>query len=151
MIKRQVSKSALQELPYLTWNAFVDLLAMEDEKDLTETQKIAHYSFWYDAELQNGGHLQYFENRRRKDYTIIIESLIKLGALKQADVMKSAVRQFKKKNRPRIISVFEIVRQAREGEYDVFDTDYYHSTPDITTLLEKYLHDHFDHFIELID
>jgi len=45
------------------WNAFVDVLAMEEYADLDPVQRIPHLCFWYDSELQNGGHFQYFENR----------------------------------------------------------------------------------------
>lgn len=63
MITRKLSRAMLSQKPYEVWNAFVDLLAMENYTDLDEVQRAAHLCFWYDSEVQNGGHLQYFANR----------------------------------------------------------------------------------------
>ncbi|MDN4494386.1 hypothetical protein [Ureibacillus aquaedulcis] len=57
MIKRMVTKEMLNENPYEKWNQFIDLLAMEEYGDLTQIQKVAQLCFWYDSEVQNGGHL----------------------------------------------------------------------------------------------
>ena len=32
-------------------------------EDLAEVQRKAHLVFWYDLQVNNGGHLQYFENQ----------------------------------------------------------------------------------------
>jgi Domain of unknown function (DUF4375) len=63
MTIRKLSKSDVDAEPYCVWNAFVDLLAMEAYQDLTPEQRAAHLVFWYEHEVQNGGHLQFFENR----------------------------------------------------------------------------------------
>lgn len=97
MIRRKLKSAEVKKNPYIVWNVFIDLLAMEDESDLSEKQRIAHDAFWYDSEIQNGGHMQYFENKFKKDYSGIIKSLNLIGAKKQAKIFEKAVKQFTKK------------------------------------------------------
>ena len=62
MIRRAIKRSEYEAAPDVAWNAFVDIVAMESPDDLSEIQRQAHFAFWYDSEVENGGHLQYFEN-----------------------------------------------------------------------------------------
>jgi hypothetical protein len=149
MVKRKLSAAVIEKESYLVWNAFVDLLAMEDESKLSEIQKIAQDSFWYDAEVQNGGHLQYFENTRKKDYSSVINSLRILGASKHAKVLENAVKQLKKKNRKIIESVQEYVDIALEGEYEKYDDAYAEIMPEMNEYLERYLEKNIKEFIEI--
>ena len=52
-----------QRDPNLIWNQFTDFLAMSDIDHLDSAQRPAYLVFWYDSEVQNGGHLQFFLNR----------------------------------------------------------------------------------------
>jgi hypothetical protein len=149
MVKRKLSAAAIERESYLVWNAFVDLLAMEDESKLSEIQKIAQDSFWYDAEVQNGGHLQYFENTRGKDYSRVINSLRIIGAIKHAKVLENAVKQLRKKNRKIIESVQEYVDVALEGEYEKYDDAYAEIMPEMNEYLERYLEKNIKEFIEI--
>jgi hypothetical protein len=93
MIRRIVSQRELDKEPFQLWNAFVNLLATEAYSDLTIEQRPAHLVFWYESEVQNGGHLQYFENQTiekclRIDETIA--ALGKLGANCQLAVLRDA-------------------------------------------------------------
>jgi len=63
MKTRMLTKPQVDAEPFRIWNACVDLLATEDYRDLGKEQRPAHLVFWYESEVQNGGHLQYFENR----------------------------------------------------------------------------------------
>lgn len=150
MIIRRVSKQILEKSPYEEWNAFIDLLAMEKHAELNEIQRVAHLSFWYDSEVQNGGHLQYFENKSMEDIHETIAALKELGAIKQANIIKDAYGQYASKKRKKILDVFTFVRAANEGEYENFDNQYYDCVPTVTALLEKYLMVNRDHFIEII-
>lgn len=92
MIKRKLSKEIIKKEEYQIWNSFVDLLAMESEEDLTDIQKNAQRAFWYDSEVQNGGHLQYFENRHSENFSEVIKSLNTIGAKEQATLLKKSIR-----------------------------------------------------------
>jgi len=149
MIRRKLKSAEVKKNPYIVWNAFIDLLAMEDESDLSEKQRIAHDAFWYDSEIQNGGHMQYFENKFKKDYSGIIKSLNLIGAKKQAKIFEKAVKQFTKKNRKIIETVKEYVEIALEGEYDKYDQEYGKVKPEMNEYLEKYLEKNKNEFIEI--
>lgn len=147
MLRRIVTNKMLEDNPYEKWNQFVDLLAMEDYNDLTEIQKVAHLCFWYDSEVQNGGHLQYFVNR---GFLLINETtlaLTKLGAQSQTTVLSKAINILLTKGISKIESVEEYADEALEGKFDDIDSEYYSCEPAIQDLLEKYLENYEDEFI----
>jgi hypothetical protein len=45
-----------------------------------QSQRPAHLVFWYESEVQNGGHFQYFTNRSDHHIEETIQSLNALGA-----------------------------------------------------------------------
>ena len=53
MIRRKARQIELDDKPYLIWNAFIDIVAMEIEKDLNKIQINAQKAFIYDSEVQN--------------------------------------------------------------------------------------------------
>jgi hypothetical protein len=150
-VRRPLGRGEYGDEPYLAWNAFISILAMSDYDDLSAVQRIAHLAFWYDHEVQNGGHLQYFENRKLRHINETLEALRILGADCQHDVLTRAVRKRKLLPKEVIHTVAEFVRVARREEYRTEDTDYYACSPPLVAeLLEKYLDNHFDEFIILI-
>jgi len=148
MIKRKLKKIDTEKEPYLVWNEFIDLLANEDELDLSEIQKNAKRAFVYDSEIQNGGHLQYFENERLTDYSKIIKSLIEIGASEQANILEKASLQFLAKKRKPILNVLSFVKKAKEDEYSEFDNLYYNIKPDMNNYLNDYLEKYKNEFID---
>jgi len=76
------------------WNAYVDLLAMEPYDELAEEQRPAHLVFWYESEVQNGGHLQYFENRGTEHLGETVEALGVLDASCQQQILREAGSYF---------------------------------------------------------
>ncbi len=54
---------------------------MEDYDDLSPEQRPAHLVYWYESEVQNGGHLQYFENRGTEHLAAAVKALGSLGAI----------------------------------------------------------------------
>ncbi len=112
MIRRQVSGSALVKEPYLGWNAFVDLLAMESYEDLAPIQRVAHLAFWYDSEVQNGGHLQYFENQGADVLESTLDALSQLDAISQRQLLGCAGEMYRGRSRPEINTVEEYVDVA---------------------------------------
>ncbi len=84
--------------PYLVWNTFIDLVSLAECEELGPKQRIAHLAFWYDSEVQNGGHLQYFENIRGAHLAETIQALDAIGAFCQKHILQSnafADRNFK--------------------------------------------------------
>ena len=92
----------LKKKPFELWNAFVDLVAKENYADLDEVQRVAHLSFWYDSEVQNGGHLQFFVNRGNAFQDETLAALDVIGATCQRGVLEGATHTFLTKFRARI-------------------------------------------------
>jgi hypothetical protein len=46
------------------WNRFITEICMRDCASLNERQREAVICFWYDTEMQNGGHSAYFESEQ---------------------------------------------------------------------------------------
>jgi hypothetical protein len=151
MIKITLSKSELIAKEYLIWNAFIDIVALEDEANLTLLQKIAKRAFVYDSEVQNGGHQQYFENLRLTNYSEIVKSLMSMNAPTQADILQRAATLFQSKERPPIEGKFQYSEIALEGEFDKLDREYYEASPTLTELMKDYLIKNINEFIRFTD
>ena len=114
MKPRELEKSRVDKEPYLVWNAFVELI-IKKPNELSDVQSMAHFAFGYDSEVQNGGHLQYFENMfnryRDKEDTLVsvtLEALKIIGAKKQAEILSQAAKQYfsTKRKHPSTIEEF---------------------------------------------
>jgi hypothetical protein len=136
---RKLSQQQLRDDPYIVWNEYVSLLATSNYRDLTEAQRAAHLVFWYDSEVQNGGHLQYFENRGIGQSNEVIAALRRLGAKCHADVFARAVALFAARHRPRIETVEVYVETALECEFDGLDYLFHECQPPLVKVLEAFL------------
>ena len=139
MVVRALSRDEFEGDPNCVWNAFVNLLAMENYEDLMPEQHAAHLVFWYESEVQNGGHLQYFENQGTKHLRETIESLGLLGAPCQQLLLKDASDVWFSRNRPHIESVEEFCDAALDGELDPFDQRFDECNPSLMEVLERHL------------
>jgi hypothetical protein len=127
-------------------NAFVHLLAMTKYEDLDPKQRAAHLAFWYDSELQNGGHLQFFLNRRHRIHDTG-GALRSLGGFEQADIFDRAFAIWRSRSRVPPVTADEYVAVALEGEFDVLDREFYRCSVSITELLERHLAGHESNFV----
>ena len=141
------SKKMLKDEPYEKWNQFVDLLTMKDYNDLSEIQKVAYLCFWYDSEVENGGHLQYFVNHGISLLYELEAALKQLKADSQAKILTKAINVLINIGIPKIERVEEFVEEALEGKFDEIDSEYYDCEPTIHDLLEKYLEEYEEDFI----
>ncbi|WP_078427614.1 DMP19 family protein [Alkalihalobacterium alkalinitrilicum] len=147
MLRRTVTNKVLKDNPHEKWNQFIDLLAMEDYCDLTEIQKVAHLCFVYDAEVQNGGHLQYFLNRGTALVTETAKALEDLGANGQAIIFSKAINVLNSIEISNIESIEEYINEADEGKFFELDLEYYGCEPSINDYLEQYLQKYETEFI----
>jgi hypothetical protein len=144
---RILSKRDVDEEPFQVWNAFIDLLAMEDYQDLTPEQRAAQLVFWYESEVQNGGHLQFFENRGTQQLDETIEALGLLGATCQQTVLREASEAWLSRSRPGIETVEKFCATALEGEFKEFDSRFHKCAPPLCTKLEEYLNNRRSSFV----
>jgi hypothetical protein len=150
MIIRRVNRAAIEVKPYEAWNAFVNLLSTEKYQDLNEVQRVAYLCFWYDSEVQNGGHLQYFENRGTAFLRETLAALAALGADCQRQILDAAGLLITMNESERgIETVDDYVGAARDGRFAAFDSAYYACKPDVESLLAGYFERNKSDFIEI--
>ena len=153
----ELLKSEIVNKPYLIWNAFIQVITESRYADLNDIQNVALFAFWYDSEVQNGGHLQYFENKgklfRNREpllFSTTLESLKILGAKEQANILSLASEKYLSQVRNHPNNVEEYCTLALEDEFGEYDRRYYKCTPDMNSLLEMYLQKHLNEFVKLI-
>lgn len=144
---RKLTKQEVAGADYLVWNAYIDLLAMESLRDLSPVQRAAALVFWYESEVQNGGHLQYFENRGADEIPAALEALTTLGAHCQHGVLAEASAVYLGHSRPVIASVEQYCEAALEGEFESFDSRFHACSPTLNDCLEAYLAQHPADFV----
>jgi len=148
MKPRPFTKKQVEAEPFRIWNAYVNLLAMEHYENLSSVQRPAHLVFWYESEVQNGGHFQYFENRGADQLSATIDALGSLGATCQQQVLREAGELWLSRTRPRIQTPQEFCDTALEGEFNVFDSRFHACSPTLQACLEAYLSRHRSSFIK---
>jgi Domain of unknown function (DUF4375) len=148
---RRITQQQRRKDPHAAWNEFVNLLAMSDYADLTPKQRLAHLVFWYESEVQNGGHLQYFENQGVDRVKEVIDALKRLHADCQAKVLSRAAKQYARRPRPPIESVQEYVDVALEAEFDEFDQAFHKCEPSLVDALKAYLAENRSDFTIEVD
>lgn len=146
----RISRKRLADAPYEVWNAFVKI-ALSPYDELDTTQRVAHHALWYESEVRNGGHLQYFENHGTVHADEAVAALKHIGANCQAAVFTRAVSQRQSLDREPIATVQEYVDTALAGENDALDDEFYDCDPTISNLLELFLAENESTFVERVD
>ena len=146
---RTLTKHEVEAEPFRIWNAYVDLLATEDYHDLSPEQRPAHLVFWYESEVQNGGHSQYFENRDGEHLTGTVDALGLLEAPCQQQILREAGELWLSRSRPRIHTEQKFCDTALEGEFDAFDSRFRACSPTLQQCLQAYLGRHLSAFVRV--
>jgi hypothetical protein len=149
-MKRVFAPPRRQRDPNLIWNEFISLLAESQADQLDSNQRPADLAFWYDSEVQNGGHLQFFVNRPAALVADTIQALRGLGAIEQAALLKTAFERWTSEKRESPRTADQYVEAAHRAGFDDFDVSYYSVSPSVTELLEKCLEMNRGTFVELI-
>jgi hypothetical protein len=145
--RRHLKAEAVAKEPYLVWNAFIDLIALEEYEALSAVQRTAQLAFYYDAEVQNGGHHQYFENSAGIRTQETVDALLQLGLPCQAEILRQAIVTWNSKEREPAATPEEFLAGELEGEFEGSDTSYYECSPTTTERLELYLAEHQSDFV----
>ena len=110
-----LTQSQIEADPYRLWNDFVGIIA--DEASVADPiQEPAHLVFVYESEVQNGGHLQFFENGHGTHVQQTIASLHHLGAHCQAKILEDAGGLWVTEDRGPELSREEFVERALERD-----------------------------------
>lgn len=150
-VRRHVTEAEVRSSPHAVWNAFIDLLAVEDSANLDVKQRQAQLVFWYDSEVQNGGHFQFFENRGTDAVPETIDALKALGAEQHANVLSQAHSLASKRQWGTISSAEEFVEEALESGLADFDSAYHACKPTVDEILESHLRGNRDLYVEVSD
>jgi hypothetical protein len=146
MKRQRITKREVDGSPYLVWNAFGDLLAVEIYEELAPEQRPAHLVFWYESEVQNGGHLQYFENRGTKSLNETIQALGVSGATCHQKILREAVDLFLGRERLRIQTREGYSAVALEGEFAELHLPFGDCSPSLIECLQAHLAVHQSSF-----
>jgi hypothetical protein len=106
-------------------------------------------AFWYESEVQNGGHLQFFENQPEELIDPTMQALAVIGAVPFVPILREAVERRRSRPRPKLENVEDFIAAARLGEFDDLDRAYYNQEPVMIRFLESYLDANFGDFIEI--
>ena len=147
MIRRELTKEQIANEPWIEWNAFIELLTMEEYNDLTRNQQIASSLFWYDSEVQNGGHLQYFLNQGVKNVIATLSALESTENKEFYELLKLALSKYESLNLSGIEDIENYIEEALEDHFGEMDERYYSIEPTIQSILEEYLKKNKDQFI----
>ena len=144
---RTLKASEVAEEPYRVWNAFVELIACTDFEDLAAGQRVAHLAFWYDAEVQNGGHYQYFLNLAGVRASITVDALLELGLSGQADVLTAAMGRWRSAERVLPTTADEFIADSALAAFDDLDAAYHRCVPSVTDALSAHLAANRERFV----
>ena len=143
-MRRRIDAGSAAREPHKVWNAFVDLIATEDFSELSSLQRKAHLVFWYESEVQNGGHGQYFENMGTERLNETIEALRDLGLQGQATVLRRAQESLAAAPEPA-----EWANALPDDLLVQLDDAFHRCAPDVPTALETHLRAYQADYIEI--
>ena len=120
------------------WDMFVDWCCNKEPDEIYDGIPY-YYLFWYYAEVENGGHLQFFENTVNRGWDIVFIS-VQLEYVLDKDLIDN----FKKglaiyqKNNIIIDSVQDYVTAARVDYFKEMDNYYYRNHNNLVDVLTMY-------------
>jgi hypothetical protein len=148
--RKAIAETDLKRQPHLAWNAFVDVVARTPYERLDRRQRPAHLVFWYNAEVLNGGHYQYFENPTGRRAAEAVGALRHLGLPCQARILDQALASWTAGERKAPSGTQEFVDNALAGEFDSFDAAYHKCSPSTDRALEAYVAANKELFIAVV-
>lgn len=108
----------------LRWNKFIDEICMEglDNFDrLNSVQKNAVLCFWYDSEMNSGGHSGYFDCYGEVNYDELYDAINIVGNKEIADNFKEALKN------------------GDKDDYEKTDNNYYEFEPTFDKYIMEYV------------
>ena len=110
----------------LRWNRFIEEVCNKDLDSLSKIQKKAVLCFWYDAEVNSGGHSGYFECYSKTNPQELIEAITEVSYKAIADNFEKALSDKSDENLEEV------------------DTTFYGFSPELCDCLMEYVEKHKD-------
>jgi hypothetical protein len=116
------------------------ILYLAERPELHNTAEFRKFwlAYVYDAEVKNGGHLQYFHNRGTQAVAATLAALHKIGAHDQAEILADCWSQVKRYPISRVSSLEKYSSLAAECSFSAEDSAYFQVKPDVFSLLESH-------------
>jgi hypothetical protein len=149
-VKARLHLNEIERDPNLIWNTYIDLLS-SGLGELDPEQRPAALIFQYESEVQNGGHLQYFENSKASQLEETIAALNGIGANCYSAILREAGDQFLNRLREPVASREEYVKVAIEAEFAEFDQRFHECSTTLVEYLQRLLGRKQSLFIEIAD
>ena len=150
MIKQILTEKQIIEEPWQVWNSFVDLVSMEQYDDLTPVQKVGSALFWYNSEVQNGGHMQYLINHGISHLKSTINAFETIENNDFAPLLKKANEIYNTLDLSSIANVEDYVEMEFQDYFSECDQKFYQIEPSLEDILEEYLRNNQSAFIEIV-
>ena len=106
---------------YKLWEKFIEEVCPKDLDKLNEIQKNAALCFYYDREMNIGGHVCYFDQYQKVNNKDLIKALEKVS------------------NRRFVTNFEEAIEKGKEDNYEKTDAVYLRQSPCLTEYLEQYV------------
>ncbi len=103
------------------WNRFIEEICDRDAETLSPIQKKAVLCFWYDSEMQNGGHSGYLENYPDTNPDELEDAILTVGNKEMADNYRRAITD------------------GEEDDFEETDNAYYDFEPSLCDCLEEFV------------
>jgi len=150
-IRTAVLRSDMKHHKDRPWTLFLDLVNYSEFPDFAGVHAAAYLAFWYEAEVYNGGHHQFFTNSTGRYARETVPALVVLGTMEHARVLERAIALVEgdwdaEWNCFVIDRDGPLIKSLRE-----IDHAYHTIEPDITELLHRFLDEHFDAFFRVIE
>jgi hypothetical protein len=108
----------------LAWNAMIDLCATEPLENCTPIQRQAALLFWYQSEVNNGGHFQYFMNRPEFPHREVLALMQALGAPHSAYVFDAVLKHVEARLPQPAEDVQSYLAQEEDLDLSAFDMEW---------------------------
>jgi hypothetical protein len=118
-----------------TW-AFIFYLADHPEAQASSEYRPFWLTYIYDAEVKNGGHLQYFHNKGVSSVQETLDVLRSIGASDHEKLLEACWSKVKEAPVERVSSLQEYSELALEQSFNAEDSAYYKLPQDLFDLLE---------------
>lgn len=109
------------------WNRFADEICDREMDELSELQQKAVLCFWYDTEMNSGGHSGYFDCYPDTDYQALYDALLLIGSKEIADNFKKALTD-----------------EEEEDGWMETDDAFYEFSPSLYECLSEFVENHKD-------
>ena len=150
MAKRKIAKDLIGKEFGLIWDAYVDFVVYEEYEDLNEIQKVGKALFWYEAEVMNGGHMQFFLNRGVEELEETVKALKFVAYNEYLPLLEKASEIYKSLDFSNVVDPESYAEMALEGHFDFCDEQFYQIERSFEAIQLRFLLDFQQEFIEIV-